>query len=410
MIYTVTLTPALDKTVVIPDFTVDHVNRIRTVRLDPGGKGINVSKVLKALGMESVATGILGGGTGRFILDRLDEMRIAHDFVTVPEETRTNLKVIDDVRNTHTDINEPGAPADPAVLDRVLSGLLSSVQPGDRVVLAGKAPAGAPDTLFGEWILALKARGALPYLDADASLLVHGAAAGPEMIKPNDEELGRLTGRSFESIEEIASAARDLGEGGVHTVAVSLGADGALFYRDGALLRGAGLHPAARQAEGPPRPLGEGLDDALQPHFPGDDQFRIEHREGRFQAHDAHRAARQPAGFLLGGVRGVVGGDGVDGAVAQALDQGLAVLGAAQRGIHLEAAVLLQVVAPRSPHRKCGRRGSGSRFAPQAAGRGRSGPTRFRSRCPGGRVWRHSARRGCSRREAARCLRSGRRG
>ena len=242
MIYTVTLTPALDKTVVIPDFSVDHVNRIQTVRLDPGGKGINVSKALKALGMESVATGILGGGTGRFILDRLDEMRITHDFVTVPEETRTNLKVIDDVRNTHTDINEPGAPADPAVLDRVLSGLLASVRPGDRVVLAGKAPAGAADTLFGEWILALKARGALPYLDADASLLVHGAAACPEMIKPNDEELGRVTGRSFENIDEIASAARALGEGGVHTVAVSLGADGALFYRDGILLRGAGLH------------------------------------------------------------------------------------------------------------------------------------------------------------------------
>ena len=87
MIYTVTLTPALDKTVVIPDFTVDHVNRIRTVRLDPGGKGINVSKVLKALGMESVATGILGGGTGRFILDRLDEMRnIAFGLILLSDE------------------------------------------------------------------------------------------------------------------------------------------------------------------------------------------------------------------------------------------------------------------------------------------------------------------------------------
>ncbi|MBO4290015.1 MAG: 1-phosphofructokinase, partial [Lachnospiraceae bacterium] len=207
MIYTVTLTPALDKTVVIPDFTVDRVNRIKTIRLDPGGKGINVSKVLKALGMDSVATGILGGGTGRFILDKLGEMSIAHDFVTVPEETRTNLKVIDDVRGTHTDINEPGAPADPAVLDRVLQKLLSSVRPGDRVVLAGKGPAGAPDTLFGEWIPLLKKQGALPYLDADAALLVHGAAACPEMIKPNDEELARLTGRSFESPEEIARAA-----------------------------------------------------------------------------------------------------------------------------------------------------------------------------------------------------------
>ena len=241
MIYTVTLTPALDKTVVIPDFTVDRVNRIRTIRLDPGGKGINVSKVLKVLGMESVAAGILGGGTGRFILDRLDEMRIAHDFVTVAEETRTNLKVIDDVRNTHTDINEPGAPADASVLARVLSGLLHSVCPGDRVVLAGKAPAGAPDTLFGAWILALKERGALPYLDADAGLLIHGAAARPEMVKPNGEELTRLTGRSFESPDAIARAALALCESGIHTVAVSLGADGALFARDGAVFRGYGL-------------------------------------------------------------------------------------------------------------------------------------------------------------------------
>ena len=241
MIYTVTLTPALDKTVVIPDFTVDKVNRIRTIRLDPGGKGINVSKVLKALGTESVAAGILGGSTGRFILNRLDEMRIAHDFVTVQDETRTNLKVIDDVRQTHTDINEPGAPADPAVLDQVLQKLLSAVQPGDRVVLAGKGPAGAPDTLFGEWITLFKEKGALPYLDADAALLVHGAAACPEMIKPNDEELSRLTGRSFSGPDEIAEAALSLCGSGIHTVAVSLGADGALFARDGTVLRGAGL-------------------------------------------------------------------------------------------------------------------------------------------------------------------------
>ncbi len=241
MIYTVTLTPALDKTVVIPDFTVDKVNRIRTIRLDPGGKGINVSKVLKALGMDSVATGILGGGTGRYILDRLDEMHIAHDFVTVPEETRTNLKVIDDVRHTNTDINEPGAPADPAVLRQVLDRLLSAVRPGDRVVLAGKGPAGAPDTLFGEWIALLREKGALPYLDADAALLVHGASACPEMIKPNDEELSRLAGKSFSSPEDIAKAALALCESGIHTVAVSLGADGALFARDGEVLRGYGL-------------------------------------------------------------------------------------------------------------------------------------------------------------------------
>ena len=241
MIYTVTLTPALDKTVVIPGFAVDQVNRIRSVRLDPGGKGINVSKVLKALGTDSVAAGILGGGTGRFIQDRLNEMGILGDFVTVPEETRTNLKVVDDVRHTNTDINEPGAPADPAVLALVLDRLLAAVRPGDRAVLAGKAPSGAPDDLFGRWITALRQKGALVYLDADEPLLRAGAAAKPEMIKPNAEELSRLTGQTYKTAEEIGRAALALCRGGVRTAAVSLGADGAVFARDDTVFFGPGL-------------------------------------------------------------------------------------------------------------------------------------------------------------------------
>ena len=87
MIVTVTLTPALDKTVVLPGFAVDQVNRIQSLRLDAGGKGINVSKVLKALGTDSLATGILGGGTGRYIENALQEMGIACDFAWVPQDT-----------------------------------------------------------------------------------------------------------------------------------------------------------------------------------------------------------------------------------------------------------------------------------------------------------------------------------
>ena len=116
MIVTVTLTPALDKTVTLPGFAIGKVNRIASLRLDAGGKGINVSKVLKSLGGESVATGILGGSTGKFIQDSLNEMGIESDFVFVPQETRTNLKVIDPENHTNTDINEPGAPVSQAAL------------------------------------------------------------------------------------------------------------------------------------------------------------------------------------------------------------------------------------------------------------------------------------------------------
>ena len=241
MIYTVTLTPALDKTVVIPDFAVDRVNRITSVRLDPGGKGINVSKTLKAMGMESVAVGILGGGAGHYIQEKLKEMGIRHDFVTVPEETRTNLKIIDSVRHTHTDINEPGQPAEPGMLQQALDRLMAAVHPGDRVVLAGKAPAGASDTLFGEWISQLSSKKVLCYLDADGELLRHGAAAGPEMIKPNQEELSRLTGRSFSTCDEIMQTILPLCKDSIRTVAVSLGVDGALFARNREVYLGEGL-------------------------------------------------------------------------------------------------------------------------------------------------------------------------
>lgn len=241
MVLTVTLTPALDKTVTIPDFQVGKVNRIETIRVDAGGKGINVSKTLRALGMTSVAAGILGGANGEYIRDSLAKSGIESDFVYVAENTRTNLKVIDPAGHTNTDINEPGAPVSAEVLESVLQKALDRLTAGDIVVLAGKAPQGTADTIFGEWIARLNEKGVKTYLDADGALLIHGAKALPSMIKPNDEELSRLMGRSFSGVDEIAQAAKELVAGGVETVVVSMGGDGALFARGGAVLRGYGL-------------------------------------------------------------------------------------------------------------------------------------------------------------------------
>jgi len=241
MIVTVTLTPALDKTVVLPHFRVNQVNRIEHLRLDAGGKGINVSKVLKALGTDSLACGILGGGTGRYIENSLRAMGLACDFTWVEQETRTNLKVIDPAEHTNTDINEPGAPVEEAVLEEVFAKTAAALGPGDIAVLAGKAPAGTRGTIFGEWIARLRQRGVQVFLDADAELLIAGAQACPALIKPNDAELARLMGRSLGSVQDMAQAARELVRQGIGTVAVSLGGDGALFVTKDQALRGRGL-------------------------------------------------------------------------------------------------------------------------------------------------------------------------
>lgn len=250
MIITVTLTPALDKTVTLPGFAINQLNRVEHLRLDAGGKGINVSKVIQTLGGKSMATGILGGATGRFIQAYLDESGIDNDFVFVSEDTRTNLKIVDPLNQTNTDINEPGAPVSQAALDGVFDRITARLTGGDSVVLAGKAPQGFPDTLFARWIAALKARGAKVYLDADDGLLAEGVGACPHLIKPNLEELSRLIGRRLHGAEDMLAAARSLNGRGIHTVVVSLGGDGALFVSGDDALYGHGLAVPVRSTVG----------------------------------------------------------------------------------------------------------------------------------------------------------------
>lgn len=241
MIYTVTLNPALDKTVEIPGMALDTVNRITEMRTDPGGKGINVSKVIAKLGGESCAAGILGGGSGKMLEKLLEGEPFATRFRFVEGQTRTNLKIIDRERHTNTDINEPGLTVTDADLDALLHELLAELRPGDIVVLAGSLPKGAPQDTYRTWTAACKKAGARVFLDADGALLAEGLKAAPYLIKPNDDELSRLAGKKLETLEELTAEGRKLLERGIERVVISLGGRGALYLRKGSTIYAEGL-------------------------------------------------------------------------------------------------------------------------------------------------------------------------
>ena len=241
MIYTVTLNPALDKTVEIPGMALDTVNRITEMRTDPGGKGINVSKVIAKLGGESCAAGILGGGSGKMLEKLLEGEPFATRFRFVEGQTRTNLKIIDREGHTNTDINEPGLTVTAADLDALLHDLLAEVHAGDIVVLAGSLPKGASQDTYRSWTAACKKAGAWVFLDADGALLAEGIKAAPYLIKPNDGELSRLAGKKLETLEELTAEGRKLLERGIERVVISLGGRGALYLRKGSTIYAEGL-------------------------------------------------------------------------------------------------------------------------------------------------------------------------
>ena len=250
MIYTVTLNPALDKTVEIPDFAPGRVNRITALRTDPGGKGLNVSKVIAKLGGDSEAFVLLGGSAGRAVATALEGLGVRCHIAWGEGETRTNLKIVDPVRRINTDINEPGFAVPPALTDGLLDRLTTALRPGDIVVLAGSLPPGAPADTYATWITRCKAAGARVFLDADGAALAEGLRAKPFLVKPNDEELTRLLGRELRGVPALADAARQLVATGVENVVVSMGGAGAIYANADTVLRTEGLSVPVRSTVG----------------------------------------------------------------------------------------------------------------------------------------------------------------
>lgn len=229
MIITVTLNPAIDKTMTINNFQSGKVNRESGVRIDMGGKGINVSKTIQALGGESTAIGILAGNAGGFIRKELDRMGIEHQFIGIDGETRTNIKIVDPVQGSVTDINENGPFLPLEVLKDFEELALELLTETSLVVFSGSVPQNVDKDIYKRLVDRAKEKGAKTILDADGELLLEGVKAGPYLVKPNVHELERLFSTQLDSIEKIIVHSRKLFDYGVQHVVVSLGEEGAVF-------------------------------------------------------------------------------------------------------------------------------------------------------------------------------------
>lgn len=229
MIITITLNPAIDKTISISDFKVDHVNKIESQRIDPAGKGINVSKVIKALNGESIALGIIGGETGNEIKRYLNDAGIKSDFVNVDKKTRSNLKIVDYVNHTFTDINEQGAFVNEIKQKEIVNKILEYANKDNLLVLSGSTPGGFDKTIYKEIVEKAQAKGAKVILDASENLFLEGIKSAPYLIKPNVHELEVALNVSIENHSDIVRAARKIIELGVKLVVVSDGGNGSIF-------------------------------------------------------------------------------------------------------------------------------------------------------------------------------------
>ncbi len=231
MIVTVTMNPAIDKTIEVKNFEAGGLNRITKTVYDAGGKGVNVSKTIKALGGETIATGFVGGNAGQMILNALESLDIKTDFVFLEGETRTNTKVNSENVGV-TELNEQGAEVNAAKLDELVKKIQSYATPDTIFVLAGSIPTGVPKDIYKTITELVKENGSKVLLDADGELFKASLPAEPSLIKPNREELieyANLTGEVTK--EDLITVAAEFLNSGIETVVVSMGKGGSLFLK-----------------------------------------------------------------------------------------------------------------------------------------------------------------------------------
>ena len=226
MVYTVTFNPSLDYIVSVEGFQLGKTNRTAKEQMLPGGKGINVSTVLKNLGIPNIALGFSAGFTGEEIKRRVEEMGLASDFIDLPNGySRINVKMKD---FDGTEINGQGPDISPEETERLLR-KLDSLKEEDVLVLAGSIPRTMPDSIYSDILKRLEGKGILAVVDATGELLLHVLEYRPFLIKPNNHELGEIFQVKLETREDVVPYARKMQEKGARNVLVSMAGQGAVL-------------------------------------------------------------------------------------------------------------------------------------------------------------------------------------
>ena len=226
MIYTVTFNPSLDYIVSVDNFELGKVNRTSKEIINPGGKGINVSILLKNLGHTSCALGFMAGFTGEEIAARVREAGVVSNFIKVQNGiSRINVKLR---AQEESEINGMG----PKIEDEDIKKLytqLDELKDGDILVLAGSIPSVMPGTIYSDIMEHLQGRNIKIVVDATKDLLTNVLKYRPFMIKPNNHELGEIFGVTLKTREEVVPYAKKLQEQGARNVLVSMAGEGAVL-------------------------------------------------------------------------------------------------------------------------------------------------------------------------------------
>jgi 1-phosphofructokinase family hexose kinase len=222
MIITVTLNTAIDKTLSVPNFRLGRRHRTVEQTTMPGGKGVNVARVLKTLGAPVIATGLTGGATGTRIVDQLTQLSVLSDFVRIREESRTNTAVIDPTTGEQTEINERGPKVSAQEADLFVDKLLYLAKGASMCVFAGSLPREVDIDVYARLIRELRRVGVATVVDTDGDPLRRAVRAEPDVVSPNVLEAEELVGHEFNDDEDRVIAVREMVELGAREAIMTM--------------------------------------------------------------------------------------------------------------------------------------------------------------------------------------------
>lgn len=236
-ISSITLNPAIDKTIIINDFKLNSLNRVQESIKTPGSKGVNVAKMLSVCGIKTLCFGLIGTDGADYIEGELSKSGAVCDFLKGSYPVRTNTKIIDLKNETCTEINYNGAAINESVLDKLFTKTAQTAKNSRIMALGGSMAPGLPDDLYYKLILIAKSEGAKVSVDCCSSALVKAVEAKPFIIKPNIEELEDSFKIKCSTYDKIVNTAANIYKKGVENVLVSLGNDGAIAVCGGSAWR-----------------------------------------------------------------------------------------------------------------------------------------------------------------------------